>query len=114
MPKSKTTVEAPVLVVTPPVSNLDTQDNKASSTTVEEDLKSAGQRKINDVWEFTQAAIASLIVLTTCIGIIVGRVVQREVGPSAIFPPEWWTILGLVIGFYFGRTNHARAGDITK
>lgn len=110
MPDKPPTIEAPALVVAPESTALDTKENKASKTTAEEDLKSKGQRKINDVWEFTQAAIASVIVLTTCVGIFIGHppgMIER----SSAFPPEWWTILGLVIGFYFGRTNHARVGD---
>lgn len=107
-------MEAPAMVIAPTDGGMDTKENKASQTTAEQDLKTAGQRKINDIWEITQASIASLIVLTTCLGIIIGRLVFREVGPGSVFPPEWWTILGLVIGFYFGRTNHARLGDPVK
>lgn len=76
-------------------------------------MKTAGQRKINDVWEYTQALIALSVVLTTCVGIFIGRVIEKGAG-TLPFPPEWWTILGLVIGFYFGRTNHARVGDPPK
>ncbi len=79
-------------------------------------LHSAGQRKTNLIWERTQSIIALAVVLTTCGGIIALSSVRfwhadisLEKLPS--FPPEWWTILGLVIGFYFGRTNHSRLGD---
>lgn len=85
------------------------QKSMAATTTREEDRKSAGQRRINNVWEYTQALIAFSVVLTTCIG-IAWRVGEKAPTASG-FPPEWWTILGLVIGFYFGRTNHARVGD---
>lgn len=68
-------------------------------------LANAGQRRINLVWEGTQAFIAATIVLTTCLGIFFGRVINTDAVP---FPAEWWTVVGLVIGFYFGRTNHAR------
>jgi hypothetical protein len=83
-------------------------------------LHTAGQRKTNLIWERTQSAIALAVVLTTCVGIsMLGSIhlfqlgIERERIPS--FPPEWWTILGLVIGFYFGRTNHSRVSpDGTK
>lgn len=90
------------------MSTLDTAENMASKTTVEEDLKTAGQRKINNVWEYTQAMIAMAIVLTTCFGVIANG------KDTSFFSPQWWTVLGLVIGFYFGRTNHARVGDVTQ
>lgn len=96
--------------VTPP----SVQPSVAPTTTTEQDLKTAGQRRINNVWEYTQAAIAFSVVITTCIGIFIGRVVQGSNTSTIPFPPEWWTILGLVIGFYFGRTNHARIGDPLK
>jgi hypothetical protein len=85
----------------------------APTTTVEQDLKSAGQRRINNVWEYTQAFISSAVVLTTCAGIFMGSM-ARTPAEHVAFPPEWWTILGLVIGFYFGRSNHARLGDSTR
>lgn len=89
---------------------LNTAKNIASTTTPEQDRKSLGQRTINQIWEYTQSVIALSVVITTCAGIFIGRVMERSEA-VAIFPPEWWTILGLVIGFYFGRTNHARVGD---
>jgi hypothetical protein len=82
-------------------------------------LHTAGQRKTNLIWERTQSIIALAVVLTTCGGIITLssiRLWHVDLGPDKIpsFPPEWWTILGLVIGFYFGRTNHSRIGDSDK
>jgi hypothetical protein len=83
--------------------------SKAPDTTSEENLHSASQRKVNLVWEYSQAGIALMIVGTTCVGIFIGRV---WVGSTVPFPAEWWTIVGLVIGFYFGRTNHQRVGGV--
>lgn len=83
-------------------------DSTAPTTTAEQNLRTAGQRRINEVWELTQAAIACTVVIITSAGIFIGRVMQKDGVP---FPAEWWTIVGLVIGFYFGRTNHARMGD---
>jgi hypothetical protein len=76
-------------------------------------LHTAGQRKTNLIWERTQSVIALAVVLTTCSGIIALSLIRfwhDNLGPERLpsFPPEWWTILGLVIGFYFGRTNHSR------
>lgn len=83
--------------------------SKAPDTTSEENLHTASQRRVNLIWEYSQAGIAWMIVGTTCLGIFIGRV---WVGSTVPFPAEWWTIVGLVIGFYFGRTNHARVGGV--
>jgi len=85
------------------------REHVARARAVESDRTTLAQRRINAVWEYTQAAVALIVVLTTSAGMFIGRVV---VGDNVPFPAEWWTIVGLVIGFYFGRTNHTRAGGI--
>jgi hypothetical protein len=86
-----------------------------SATTAEEDLHSLSQRDINKKWESTQASISLMIIGTTCFGLILAitlkTIFPHLVGGSLI-PAEWWTIVGLVIGFYFGRTNHSRVGGV--
>jgi hypothetical protein len=83
--------------------------SKAPDTTSEENLHSKSQRKVNLIWEYSQAGIALMTVFTTCLGVFIGRI---WVGSMTPFPAEWWTIVGLVIGFYFGRTNHQRVGGV--
>jgi hypothetical protein len=78
-----------------------------STTTGEEDLHSASQRQVNLIWERTQAGVAWMIVATTCVVVAAGRFY-----PATSLQAEWWTIVGLVIGFYFGRTNHQRIGGV--
>jgi hypothetical protein len=85
------------------------QDRTTAAARRQLEVKSAGQRNINQVWEYTQAAVALIVVATTSAGVFIGRTVLADTSPP--FPAEWWTIVGLVIGFYFGRTNHARVGD---
>lgn len=88
----------------------------APRTTLEEDKVTEAQRGFNTTWENTQARIATSVVLTTC-AMVVMKVVAALFFPQInaeinnTIPSEWWTILGLVIGFYFGRTNHSRQGD---
>lgn len=87
--------------IIPTVESLDTAQNLASKTTVEEDLKTSGQRKINLIWEGTQAAIAVFIT---------AAVVYAELrGQSS-------TILGnaftLIVAIYFVRMNHIKTGGI--
>lgn len=71
-------------------------------TTAQEDITFAGQRKVNLIWEVTQAAIALMIVLT----IVLVAVLQREI-------PDILSNCGfLVLGFYFSRTNHSAIGGV--
>ena len=74
----------------------------APTTTTEEDLHSASQRKVNLIWEYTQAAIAILVVVGA--------------GASVFFLSNGSELLSnaffLVVGFYFGRTNHSRVGGV--
>ncbi len=74
-------------------------ESLAPTTTEQEDLTRHGQRRINLIWEITQAIIAVLI---TCA--VVWCVANKiESGPitNAFF---------LIVGFYFARTNHAAIG----
>jgi len=79
------------------------------TTTREEDLHSAGQRQINRVWEYTQAVIA--VAVTTCTLVVAAWQTMYGSGDMAAF-----LLLSnaffLVIGFYFGRTNHQRVGGV--
>jgi hypothetical protein len=61
------------------------------TTTLEEDRKTAGQ-----------AAIALMVVLATVISGFMPKTENSTILANAFF---------LVIGFYFGRTNHARKGE---
>jgi hypothetical protein len=78
----------------------------AEARTTDKGLTERGQRRVN-IWEVTQAAIALLVVsatLTLSILMVVrGNYVEASIQllSSAFF---------LVIGFYFGRTNHDRVG----
>ena len=82
-----------------------------ATTTVEQNLRTASQRRVNLIWEYTQAGVALLVVSAN----IVNELATRFV-PTAITTDTG--LLGnaffLVIGFYFGRTNHARIGDEPK
>ena len=80
-----------------------------STTTAEEDRHSASQRGFDVTWENTQARISMMVVGTTCLGVLTNVIVRMKWPDRVIaIPAEWWTIVGLVIGFYFGRTNHSR------
>jgi hypothetical protein len=73
----------------------------------QEDLTFAGQRRVNLIWEYTQATIALMVVFSTmACGIIVMINEQKEI-PTII-----GVAFGLVTGFYFSRTNHAAIGGV--
>lgn len=77
-------------------------------TTAEEDRHSAGQRGINRIWELTQSTIAIAITIATIVicFILVWRGDIREcliLISNAFF---------LIVGFYFGRTNHTKVGGV--
>jgi hypothetical protein len=86
--------------------------NAPSVTTPEEDRTTAGQRRINFIWEFTQAAIAVSITATVC---VVGAV-RALVPVSAVIDNGASQILSnaffLIVGFYFSRTNHTKTGGV--
>ena len=78
-----------------------TQLPLAPKTTEQEDITLAGQRRINLIWEYTQAFIAGLISIAMV--------------ASALMKISDLTITNsffLVVGFYFSRTNHAAIGGI--
>lgn len=71
-----------------------------ATTTAEQDRYTASQRGFNTIWEWTQSLIAVSVVGATLLAAFV-LPDKSEMLANAFF---------LVIGFYFGRTNHARAG----
>jgi len=70
---------------------------------LERALSTVSDRRVNHVWEYTQSVIAVFVVGTTCGGVLWFS--KSDVR----MPPEWWTIVGLVIGFYFGRIRPTAA-----
>jgi len=79
-----------------------------ATTTTEQDKHSYGQRRINLIWEVTQAVIAVVVTLATLY--VAAQLALRSEGQTAAF-----LLLSnaffLVIGFYFSRSNHNRIND---
>jgi hypothetical protein len=69
------------------------------TTTTQEDMTVAGQRRVNLIWEYTQAAIAILVTIAMIYNSVSGRGNQDV--RNAFF---------LIVGFYFSRTNHTAIG----
>jgi len=88
----------------------------APTTTSEQDLRTAGQRSINLLWETTQRNIALFIISITSLiaAFIVVRGMMVESTSDGLVVAAFTllsSLCSLVVGFYFGRTNHARIGD---
>lgn len=75
----------------------------APNTTEQEDIVTAGQRRINLIWELTQAAIAVTITGSMVFAALNG--IDSDVLKNAFF---------LIVGFYFSRTNHQSIGGVGR
>jgi len=80
-----------------------------ADTTREQQRHSAGQRRINIIWEVTQAMIAMSVSGTTLY--VAGSLAIRG-GADMVTFGLLSNGFFLVIGFYFGRTNHTRTGGV--
>lgn len=94
-----------------PVTTAVSQPPASSAQELETSFRSAGQRRVNLIWEYTQAFIAGMVVTTVlCVAGF-----ETAWGPEALKTAAFGFLIGvanLVIGFYFGRTNHQRTGGI--
>lgn len=85
----------------------------APRTTEEDDRATAGQREINALWEHTQRTVALLVIGSACAvaaGLSAFGNDDAEVAAFVFL----YGAANLVIGFYFGRTNHTRTGGVQR
>lgn len=75
----------------------------AAEAAKEQALKTEGQRKINLVWEITQAVIA--IMITAAVIYIATTTGKLEIIGNAFT---------LIIALYYVRTNHTKTGGISS
>jgi hypothetical protein len=106
--------ESTVIAVTPLTPKQESAHIEAATVAaaahVESTIKTeAGQRRVNIVWELTQAFIAVGIVTAN---LIVGVAMSLSKTPANEFPFVLSSSMFLVIGFYFSRTNHAAIGGV--
>lgn len=83
------------------------------------DLTTAGQRKVNLIWEGNQAIIAIAVVGVTLVvsAFLSMMVIDKDVNDRQLaIATTAFMLIGnlssLVIGFYFGRTNHQKVGGV--
>lgn len=86
---------------------VDTQPAKPPTTTRQEDKTLEGQRRVNIIWEITQAIIA--IVITFAV-VVVGVHVGFSSNSTTPIPTILSNAFFLIVGFYFSRTNHSAIG----
>jgi hypothetical protein len=77
------------------------QPSLTPDTTAQQDKVSAGQRKVNLIWEATQATIA--IMITAAVIYIAVNKIESDVLVNAFF---------LIVSMYFIRTNHSLIGGV--
>lgn len=99
IPLEKPAIVVPVPAVPPPM----TPDlkNVQANTTAAEDLRTQGQRRVNLIWETTQAIVA---VMVTCAMIALAWTGKTSELLASAF--------GMIVGMYFQRTNHTKIGGI--
>lgn len=98
----------------------------APTTTEQEDITKEGQRAINLIWETTQSRIALLVIRVALMSngfvvvslIVLGIVYKVEINATIVAVivaslASINTISGIVIGFYFSRTNHQKIGGVS-
>jgi hypothetical protein len=84
---------------------------KAQASVDAASLMTAGQRKVNILWECTQAAIAVMVTVSN-LGAASYLIIKSN-GVDAQMPMlVLSSAFSLIIGFYFARTNHQAIGGV--
>lgn len=78
---------------------------------MQEDLTTASQRRVNLIWEKTQAIIACAVTVMT-LGLCALLVARDKGGEGAFLLVS--NAFFLVIGTYFQRTNHVKQGGVAQ
>jgi hypothetical protein len=85
--------------------------NIAPRTTAEQDVVTAGQRKINLLWETTQTIVAVIVTIATLF--VSARLALADKPDTAAF-----LLLSnaffVVISTYLTRTNHTKTGGVAE
>jgi len=84
--------------------------NLPPTTTKQEDVVTAGQRRVNLIWEITQAFIAVIVTLASLYVAANLAIKDGASGGFLLLSNAFF----LIIGFYFSRTNHSAIGGIGK
>lgn len=91
----------------------------APTTTAAEEETKKGQRRVNLIWELMQALLALIVINTTLY--VSARLALLTVDQTSSEKQLAMAITAfmlvsnlasLIIGFYFGRTNHQKVGGV--
>ena len=96
----------PVAVVSVPP--LPGEPHATPAEEAQRERMTAGQRKINLIWEYTQAVIAIAVVSSTMTAGL--HSVFAHTGEQ--IPTVIGVAFGMVVGSYFQRTNHMNVGGV--
>lgn len=97
--------------------------SKPPETTEEEDRSTLGQRNINLIWEHTQSQIAKATIYSNLvinlIVVVLLILYKNDINKEIIIIimaclASMNGISGIIIGFYFSRTNHSAIGGTGK
>jgi|GEM_PF-2245278 len=93
--------------------------NIAPTTTAAEDDVRKGQRFVNLIWETMQATIAASVVgatiyVSSSIALMILKSESSDKQGAASFTAFMLisNLASLIVGFYFGRTNHQKTGGV--
>lgn len=98
-------------------------DTLAPTTTEQDDLVTQAQREINKIWEVTQSRIALIVVgggiavnsfLVMIVALLGIEITVTRLSVITICLQFINLTVGVVIGFYFSRMNHANRGGVGK
>jgi hypothetical protein len=85
------------------------RENAARKVALESGLSTHSQRRVNLIWEATQSIVAVSVTLATLVVAAVLALRQdHDVAAFVLLSNSFF----LVVGFYFGRTNHTRTGGV--
>lgn len=93
----------------PPESAQVGDKNVAPTTTEAQDLVTAGQRKINLLWEWTQASLAVIVTATTLfVAAKMALTGEKNEAAFLLLSNAFFS----VISVYLTRTNHTKTGGV--
>lgn len=89
------------------------KDNIEPTTTAAEDLVAHGQRRINILWEVTQAIIAISVTTVTVFVLAKASLTPQPLDNNQqIAINQLMVMVTLVLSAYFQRTNHQNIGGV--
>lgn len=115
------TIDQTVVKAVQPLQHLQPSQPLTATTTEQQDITKAGQRKINLIWERTQSKIALMTVIAWVVisAAVIGSMIfsDRDINATkmAVVTAGLSSIsltVGIIIGFYFSRTNHSAIGGV--